>query len=157
MGKYLCFPDSRCPDGHPGNRVLLLDLETVPNPSADRKKVHSRILSPSPFLPFSLLCTIALQKLKTARLEWKPELLQLMLVWVLQMDQFSHQFASCRRLGSTKESISSKWLGLNNGELLGISLMLQQGMLDNAGGPSLFEQHNERPNRPGELEEPTSQ
>lgn len=52
-GKYLCFPESRCPDGHPGNRILL-DSGTVPNPSADGKKVHSLILSPSSFLPLSL-------------------------------------------------------------------------------------------------------
>lgn len=66
---------------------------------------HHPPFSPSPFHPS---VHHLLQRLKTAELEWKSEHLQLMFVWVLQTDQFSHWFASHRRPGPTKESISSK-------------------------------------------------
>ena len=103
---------------------------------------HCPPFSPSPFFvpPLS-------RNLKQRSWSENLKLLQLMFVWALQTDQFSHHFALCRRLGSTKEPIISKRLWLKSSELLGIGSKLQQGMLDNPGGPwpSHCEQHNGRP------------
>lgn len=85
---------------------------------------------PSLFLSAPLFLSPSFQKLKTVKLVWNPKVASTPsanTVLSVADRPFSHSFASARRIGSTKESMSSKWLRLKSSQLWGTSLILKQG------------------------------